>query len=114
GKAGKATKSKTSDEEIIFVVVESMPEYPGKQWGLEHHVATVRDRLKAEGPLNGRAKVEFTINEEGKPVNVEIKEQSNEAAGQAALTTIREMKPWKPGTQRGKPVPVTYQMELDF
>lgn len=33
-KAGKATKSKTSDEEIIFVVVESMPEYPGKQWGL--------------------------------------------------------------------------------
>ncbi|HOS90950.1 MAG TPA: TonB family protein [Prolixibacteraceae bacterium] len=113
-KAGKATKSKTSDEEIIFVVVESMPEYPGKQWGLEHHVATVRDRLKAEGPLNGRAKVEFTINEEGKPVNVEIKEQSNEAAGQAALTTIREMKPWKPGTQRGKPVPVTYQMELDF
>lgn len=110
----KVTDLKTSDEKVVFVIVESMPFYPGGQAGLDHHVATVRDRLKAEGPLSGSARVEFTIDEKGIPVNVVVREQSSKAAGQAALTTIREMKPWKPGTQRGQPVPVKYQLEVKF
>lgn len=111
-----ATKSTTSpsDEEEVFIIVESMPEYPGGQPALNQHVAAVRDRLKKEGSLSGSATVEFTVNAEGIPVKAVITEQSNPAAGEAALTTIKEMKPWKPATQRGKTVPVKYQLKLEF
>lgn len=116
-KTAKATNNddaQASEEEEVFVVVESLPLYQGGQAGLDQLASAVRYRLKAKGPLSGRAKVEFTVNEEGVAVNPVIREQSNDAAGEAALTTVREMKPWKPGMQRGKPVPVKYLLELEF
>ena len=94
--------------------MESLPEYPGGQAALDQLTAAVRYRIKGEGTLSGKAKVEFTVDEKGIAVNPVVREQSNEAAGQAALTTVREMKPWKPGTQRGQPVPVKYILELEF
>ncbi len=116
----KAAKSmdtknnKVSGEEEVFIMVESLPEYPEGQAGLDQLASAVRYRLKGEGTLSGKAKVEFTVNEKGIAVNPIVREQSNEAAGKAALTTVREMKPWKPGTQRGQPVPVKYILELVF
>ncbi len=119
----QATKSKTpgtksttspSGGEEVFIIVESLPEYPGGQPALDQLVAAVRDRLKQEGPLSGNATVEFTINAEGIPAGAVVTQQSNPAAGEAALTTIKEMKPWKPATQRGKPVPVKYQFKLEY
>lgn len=113
-KATDAGKNKVSGEEEVFIMVESLPEYPGGQAALDQLTAAVRYRLKGKGTLSGKAKVEFTVDEKGIAVNPVVREQSNEAAGQAALTTVREMKPWKPGTQRGQPVPVKYQLELKF
>lgn len=108
------SESPSTGDEEVFIIVESMPEYPGGQAGLDQFVAAVRYRLKKDKPLIGSATVEFTVNEEGIPVNAVVREQSNPEAGEAALTTIKEMKPWKPATQRGKPVPVKYQLKLEF
>jgi hypothetical protein len=114
GKATDTGKNKVSGEDEVFIIVESLPEYPGGQAALDQLTAAVRYRIKGEGTLSGKAKVEFTVDEKGIAVNPVVREQSNEAAGQAALTTVREMKPWKPGTQRGQPVPVKYILELEF
>lgn len=43
-----------------------------------------------------------------------IVEQDSEEIGKAAATVVMNMKDWEPGKQRGKPVPVTYLLPVEF
>jgi len=109
-----AEKMKNTGEEMVFVIVEQLPVYPGGKKGLDKEVGEMISRMKASENLSGKAVVEFTVNEGGKPVYPKIVEQDNEAVGKAAISIVTNMKTWQPGKQRGKPVPVKYAMPLEF
>jgi hypothetical protein len=102
------------NREEIFIVVEELPEYPGGYYALGEYIAEMQKKFVQPNKLSGKSKIGFTVSETGKVFDVKIVEQDNEEIGKAAATFVMNMKDWKPGKQRGKPVPVKYLLPLEF
>ena len=100
----------------VFVVVEDMPHYPMGQYGLHHYVKKNISELKSKSgnKLSGKATVGFTVDTKGNVTNVHVLEKTNDVAAKAVTLIVSGMEKWKPGSQRGKAVPVDYAMELEF
>ncbi|MEL7587279.1 MAG: carboxypeptidase-like regulatory domain-containing protein [Prolixibacteraceae bacterium] len=99
----------------IFVIVEEMPEYPGGHYALGQYVRKKQQELKINSPdLKGKAMVSFTIDEKGKVTNIQTVEKTDEQAAEALKTIVAGMGDWSPGTQRGKAVPVDFEIQLEF
>jgi len=103
-----------NNSEELFIVVEEMPEYPGGFYALGEYVTEMQNKFVQSNNLSGKSKVAFTVSETGKVTNVRIVEQDSEETGWAAASIAVNMKDWKPGKQRGKPVPVTYLLPVEF
>lgn len=96
----------------VFTVVEQMPAFPGGFYKLGEYI---REKKSKEKVLTaGKILVGFTIDEQGKPINIKILKSDNDAARQAAIAIVQGMPAWQPGKQRGKPVPVNYTLPLEF
>ena len=97
------------EEEVIFMVVESMPEFPGGQQALFKFLAeNVKYPVIAqENGIQGRVICQFVVNKDGSIVDVVAVRSSGEASlDKEAIRVIKSMPKWKPGKQRGKPVRV--------
>lgn len=104
----------SSNEKEVFVVVEELPEYPKGMGFLANDVWQSAKIMAREKGVKGKATIGFTIDDTGKPVNVKILESDNELAGKSAASIVMNMKNWKPGSQRGKKVPVNYILPIEF
>ncbi|MCZ4694098.1 hypothetical protein DWB61_02650 [Ancylomarina euxinus] len=106
---------KNSDKPVFFIV-EDMPEYKQGFYGLSQYVKKQKSKLqnKFGNKLNGKATVGFTVDATGKVTNIQILDKSNDIAAKAATKIASGMENWKPGSQRGKTVPVDFAMELEF
>ena len=105
------------EEEVIFVVVESMPEFPGGQQALfKYLVENVKYPVIAqENGIQGRVICQFVVNKDGSIVDVVAVRSSGEASlDKEAIRVIKSMPKWKPGKQRGKPVRVKYTVPVNF
>lgn len=104
------------DEEMIFMVVEDMPEFPG---GIENLLNFVRQNLNypsfcREYNIQGRVLVQFTVNELGDVIDAEVVKSVHPLIDNEALRLVSIMPRWKPGMQRGKGVRVRYTIPLTF
>ena len=105
------------EEEEIFMVVESMPEFPGGQQALFKYLA---DNVKypviaQENGIQGRVICQFVVNKDGSIVDVQAVRSSGEPSlDKEAIRVIKSMPKWKPGKQRGKPVRVKYTVPVNF
>ena len=105
------------EEEVIFMVVESMPEFPGGQQALFKYLAeNVKYPVIAqENGIQGRVICQFVVNKDGSIVDVVAVRSSGEASlDKEAIRVIKSMPKWKPGKQRGKPVRVKYTLPVNF
>ena len=105
------------EEEVIFMVVESMPEFPGGQQALFKYLAeNVKYPVIAqENGIQGRVICQFVVNKDGSIVDVVAVRSSGEASlDKEAIRVIKSMPKWKPGKQRGKPVRVKYTIPVSF
>lgn len=105
------------EEEVIFVVVESMPEFPGGQQQLFKYInENVKYPVIAqENGIQGRAICQFVVNQDGSIVDVVVVRTSGEPSlDKEAIRVIKSMPKWKPGKQRGKPVRVKYTLPINF
>lgn len=109
-------EKKVSDDDAIFFVVEVQPEFPG---GLDSMYAFIQKNLiypekaKAEG-IEGRVFITFTIEKDGSVSNVKILRGIGGGCDEAAKEVVEKMPKWKPGTQRGKPVRVQFNLPIKF
>lgn len=107
---------KVSDDDAIFFVVEVQPEFPG---GMDSMYAYIQKNLvypekaKAEG-IEGRVFITFTIEKDGSVSNVKILRGIGGGCDEAAKEVVEKMPKWKPGTQRGKPVRVQFNLPIKF
>ena len=105
------------EEEVVFVVVESMPEFPGGQQALFKYLS---DNIKypviaQENGIQGRVICQFTVNKDGSIVDIEVVRSGGDPSlDKEAVRVIKTMPKWKPGKQRGKPVRVKFTVPVRF
>ncbi|MBO5817700.1 MAG: energy transducer TonB [Paludibacteraceae bacterium] len=105
------------EEELVFVIVETMPEFPGGQQAMMKFIAeNVQYPANAmEKGIQGRVICQFVVEKDGKPSNIKVVRSSGDASlDEEAVRVIGTMPKWKPGIQRGKPVRVTFTLPLSF
>ena len=105
------------EEEVVFVVVEKMPEFPGGQQALFKYLSeNVKYPVIAqENGIQGRVICQFVVNKDGAIVDVEVVRSGGDPSlDKEAIRVIKSMPKWKPGQQRGKPVRVKYTVPVSF
>jgi len=113
------TLKESIDEERgkeIFTVVEEMPEFPGGVKALKSYIydkLEYPESAKKQG-IEGKVTVEFIIDKEGNPENINIFKSTHEVFNAAAISVFKSMPAWKPGMQRGKAVRVKLHVPVEF
>ena len=110
-------KEEEEPEEVIFVVVETMPEFPGGQQALFKYLSeNVKYPVIAqENGIQGRVICQFVVNKDGSIVDVEVVRSGGDPSlDKEAVRVIKSMPNWKPGKQRGKAVRVKYTVPVNF
>ena len=105
------------EEEVIFMVVETMPEFPG---GAQAMMKYIGENIKypviaQENGIQGRVICQFVVEKDGKVTDIQVVRSSGDASlDKEAVRVINSMPKWKPGKQRGKPVRVKYTIPVAF
>ena len=110
-------KEEEEDEQVVFVVVETMPEFPGGTQALFKYLSeNVKYPVIAqENGIQGRVICQFTVNKDGSIVDVEVVRSGGDASlDKEAVRVIKSMPKWSPGKQRGKAVRVKYTVPVNF
>ena len=103
--------------ELPKLKVEEMPEYPG---GMSAMIAFIRENLKypkdaKEAKKEGRVLCSFIIDKTGEVTEVKVaKSSGTQSLDDEAVRVVSLMPNWKPGTEDGKPVRVSYTIPLVF
>lgn len=104
------------EEQEIFQVVESMPEFPG---GEEARIKFLRDNIKypqmaRESGIQGTVYVTFVVEIDGRVTGVRVLRGIGGGCDEEAVRVVKAMPRWIPGKQRGKPVRVQFNMPIKF
>jgi len=106
------------EEEVLFAIVEDKPLFNGKdaetafrEWV---HSKVVYPPVAQENGISGRVFIEFAISRTGDVEEVRLLRGVDPLLDNEALRVIRSSPKWTPGYQRGKPVKVKYQFQLQF
>jgi protein TonB len=104
------------EEEQIFTVVESMPEFPGGRKELMKYLA---QNIKyppyaKEAGIQGRVFINFVVETDGSITNVKVLRGIGGGCDEEAVRVVENMPKWKPGMQRGKPVRVSFNLPVKF
>ena len=113
-------KAKKPNEEGVYQIAETMPEYPGGMDGLRTFIQenlTVPEKYKEmDTKAEYRVFVQFVVAEDGSITNVELlkPEPSKQDLNDEAVRVVKGMPKWKPGTVDGKPVKVRYTLPVTY
>ena len=104
------------DENAIFQVVETQPEFPGGMAELMKYLQknTRYPKVCKEQGLQGRVIVQFVVNTDSTISDVKVVKPVNPHFDQEALRVVKAMPKWKPGAQHGKPVRVRFTLPVTF
>lgn len=98
-------------EEIVFRVVEQMPELKGSMAKLQENVKY--PEMARRLGIEGRVTVQFIVNEQGKVENAEVVRGIGGGADEEALKAVQKAE-FIPGKQRGRAVRVQYTLSINF
>lgn len=104
------------EESAVFFVVEDMPEFPGGDVAMHNYLSqNIQYPPEArENGIQGRVYVSFVIDTDGSIVDVRIVRSISPSLDAEAIRIVKSMPRWKPGTQRGKSVRVSYTVPINF
>ncbi|MDR1880910.1 MAG: energy transducer TonB [Tannerellaceae bacterium] len=104
------------NDQTIFAVVETMPEFPGGDLELLRFVqkSIKYPVIAQENGVQGRVICSFVVNRDGSVVDAEVLRPVDPSLDKEALRVIGTMPKWTPGKQRGKPVRVKYTLPITF
>jgi protein TonB len=104
------------DDDSVFIIVENAPEFPGGYTELMRYLSenVVYPTIAQEVGIQGRVYVQFVVNKKGKIVDVHILKGVDRSLNAEAMRVVQNMPDWKPGSQRGKTVNVSYRLPINF
>ncbi len=103
-------------EEPVFVVVESMPQFPG---GEEARLRYLSENLQyplmaREAGIEGAVYVSFVVEKDGQITNIKLLRGIGGGCDEEAIRVVSSMPRWIPGKQRNVPVRVQFNMPIRF
>ncbi len=104
------------DDDVIFVAVEKMPEFPGGIQELYNFLGKKINYPSAqkEMGIQGRVICQFVVNTDGSIVDVNVVRGVDPALDNEAVRVIKMMPKWNPGEQSKKKVRVKYTLPVVF
>ncbi len=114
--APKSTMTVIETRKDVFTVVEHQPEFVG---GMKALSAYVNNNLKYPEParlagVEGKVYLNFVVDKEGGIHDVKVLKGLGFGCDEAAIRLVAKMPKWKPGSQDGKPVAVSYNIPIQF
>jgi len=109
-------EEKEISEEPIFVIVESIPTFPG---GMAKLMAYLHQNIKyptqaKEVGIQGKVFVSFVIEKDGSVSDVLLLRGIGGGCDEEAIRVISNMPNWIPGKQRNIPVRVRFTLPVSF
>lgn len=101
------------DSTTVYYYADPMPVFPGN---LEKYIKQqlASSKTAPKDKVNGNVRVQFLIMRNGTVANPKIKKSLREDCDKEALKLIQDMPAWKPGLKDGKPVIVSYSLDVPF
>ena len=108
--------SPTSEDEVVFMIVEKMPAYPGGDTAMFNYFLTsIRYPVEAQkNNIQGRVICQFVVNTDGSIADVNVIVGVDSLLDAEAVRVLSSMPKWIPGEQRGKKVRVKYTIPVNF
>ncbi len=112
----KVEEEESAEEQQIFMVVESMPEFPGGESQLYKFLAEniKYPQMAKESGIQGRVFVTFVVERDGRVTDVRVLRGIGGGCDEEAIRVVSNMPKWTPGKQRGKAVRVQYNLPVKF
>ena len=109
--------SQDKKETQVFLVVEDMPQFQGKD--IKHFNKWVMSNVKypaeaLKDGISGKVFVSFVINSDGTVKDVKIKKGAHKLLDDEVLRVVKSSPTWTPGKQRGKAVAVSMAIPVQF
>ncbi len=103
-------------EPIAFAVVEDKPIFPGGDAALMKFIGdnTKYPEIAKENGIQGRVFIQFVIDKSGRVTRVQIAKGVDPYLDAEAKRVVAMLPNWSPGKQRGKAVPVTFVVPINF
>jgi TonB family protein len=118
--AGDTTITNTTlpkeEEKQVFFIVENMPEFPCGEVGLNKYLEeniVYPEEAKNKG-LEGKVFIYFIVSKTGDVENIKVAKGIDPLLDNEAIRVVQNMPKWKPGSQRGKPVEVSFSLPIAF
>lgn len=108
--------AQTKKNNMVFDVVEVMPQYPGGQIAmLKYIMENIKypEQAMKEG-IQGRVTVSFIVEKDGSISNVRPVLSVHPLLNKEAVRVVKSMPKWSPGKQKGKPVRVQFNVPVMF
>lgn len=103
--------NQSKNKKPVFVVVENMPRLIGGLKSIQQKIKYPEMARKAG--IEGRVYVQFIVGTDGKVENPQVIKGIGGGCDKEALRVVKQAK-FKPGVQRGKPVPVQFSLPIVF
>ena len=108
--------AQTKKNDMLFSVVEVMPQYPGGQIAMLKYIMEnmkYPEQAMKEG-IQGRVTVRFIVEKDGSISNVSPIHPVHPLLDKEAIRVVESMPKWSPGKQKGKPVRVQLIVPIMF
>ena len=104
------------EDDEFFMVVETMPEFPGGELGLIKYIQrnVKYPPIAKEYNITGKVYVNCIIEKDGSVSNVKVVRGVDKNLDAEALRVIKSLPKYIPGTQRGEPVRVMFTIPINF
>nr|WP_321356734.1 energy transducer TonB [uncultured Draconibacterium sp.] len=117
GGAAKEKNIKSGEgANVVFFIVEDMPEFPGGDEALRKYIANALTypEVAQKKKIQGKVYVTFVVEKDGSVGDVKIARGVDPSLDKEALRVVKDLPMWKPGKQRGEPVRVSYTVPINF
>ncbi|MFY9152812.1 MAG: M56 family metallopeptidase [Prolixibacteraceae bacterium] len=110
------TEKSATIQDDVFVIVENMPEFPGGELELRKFIAgNVKYPVSArDNGIQGKVFVTFVVEKDGTVASIKVVRGVDPALDKEAIRVISLLPKWKPGTQKGEAVRVSYTIPINF
>ncbi len=108
--------AQTKKNDMVFDVVEVMPQYPGGQIAMMKYIMEnikyPKQAMKER--IQGRVTVRFIVEKDGSISDVKPILSVHPLLNKEAVRVVESMPKWTPGKQNGKPVRVRFNLPVMF